>query len=391
MYKQFNLLDLVILLIKKKITLIKWIFSFTLIAVIVAFLLPKKYKSTTQFLISTQSVPSVGGLLSTLIPTAFGSSKLGAEQAAIFLKGRTIKEKIIKSFNFDSVYQTKVIEETLREVEANTLINENREGGFAFNPIITIELSFIDESPKRAQEVVSMYISTLDSIMTHINRQSSVAVFKVIDDQYQKNMLELAEAENRLKEFQEKTGIIQIEEQAKASIEALAVLKQKMIELELQKNLLEIQGGVNNFALNQINTQIAAVKKEYDKLVSKENTIATKTKNDGYFAIDQYPDLIQQYANAYRDVVVQNKLFEYIYPLYLQQLAQVENSNSGIQLVDPPSYPTYKDSPKRAIIIVGGTLAGFIFGMIHVLMIHFVNNSSAEVKEKLSYFGIREK
>jgi uncharacterized protein involved in exopolysaccharide biosynthesis len=379
MYKEFNLLDFLVLIFEKKKIVIKWVLALTFLSVVVAFFIPKKFKSTTQFFISTSSAPSLGGVLGSLIPTSFSSAKVSGEQALVFLNGRTIKEKIIEEFKIDSVNGFDYIEQSLRFVEGNTKLVETREGGFGFNPIISIELSYIDESPETAYNIVNRYLVHLDSLITATNKRSLLISFEIIKKQFEENQNSLKSAESALNEFQKQNGIIQIDEQAKARIESFALLKQKSLELELQKNIFEMQGLSKSTALNQINTQLMSLKTELDKVLQGTQSGQISFEH----SLNQYPDLLKNYGELYREVIVQNKIYEFIYPIYRQQIAQIDGINSGIQFIDKPSFPTYKDSPKRLLIILGGVIASLIFSVIHIVFQTFLNDASPETREKL--------
>jgi uncharacterized protein involved in exopolysaccharide biosynthesis len=61
----------------------------------------------------------------------------------------------------------------------------------------------------------------------------------------------------------------------------------------------------------------------------------------------------------FREATVQQEIYKVLLPQYEQQKMMVMESNSGIELIDQPNLPTYKEKPKRAFIVI----AGFFFGL----------------------------
>jgi uncharacterized protein involved in exopolysaccharide biosynthesis len=360
-----NLLDLLVKLVSNKRLIITIVFVFTLVSLVVSLLLPKYYKSDAKFIQVTNQQSGFGGLINSLIPVPVSNNKIGAERALIILTSREIQDKVIDRFNFDEVYKQDIQEFIREELTNNTQVEEVREGGLGFNPLIAVQISFWDREPERAQQVVEYYVQLLDSTLVDLNSRLNQQSFELIEDEYQSNLRDMAEAEKALNEFQNEFGVIEVTEQSKVLIQALAELKSKIVELDLQINatreLVSNTAELDNLILLRDSYQ-----KEYDKLI-KESDEELKASSDGVYSLKEFPDIILEYGRLFRELEVQNAIFERLYPQYRQQQMFLRDRESGISVIDRPNLPTYKDKPKRAFIVI----AGFMLGIFVALFVVF--------------------
>lgn len=375
--KEVNLLDVFLVLAKNKWFITKIVFSITLIALIISLVWPKTYKSTAQILPPVQQESlggSIGGVLGGLLPMKMSSDKLGSEAILVVLKSRKLREEVIEEFNFQEVYSSNIMEELLRKISANTELEEIRDGGFGFNPIVALEISFVDKDPERAHAVTEFYITKVDSIVRSLNKLNADESFDMISRRYEKNIADLARAEEELKHFQETYGILEVESQSKAIVETLADLRSSSIELELKINLLEQTVNENNSELVTLKRSQQELDRKYNEMV---NFSEINPQVDIFHSLQDMPDLSLQYMRKYREVIIQNKILEVVMPQYEQQQMLMNDSSRNIQIVDEASFPTYKHHPKRAIIV----LAGMFFSLFLSFIIIYIKETYRYSKE----------
>ncbi|MEX0684523.1 MAG: GNVR domain-containing protein [Balneolales bacterium] len=365
---EVNILDLILIMAKNKWFIFKIVFSITLLALIISLVWPKTYKSTAQFMppVQQKSLGSgLGGMLGGLLPMQTSSEKIGSESILVVLRSRSLRERVIDKFNFREVYETDIMEELLKEIDSNTKLEEVREGGFGFNPVVALELSFIDRDPERAQSVTSFYLSELDSIVRVLNRMNADESFAAIEGRYHKNLEDLARAEEEFKEFQETYGILQLDAQNRAIVEALADLRSSSIGLELKINLLEQAVNPNNVELVNMKRSKKELDRKFDEMIKYSEA---NPEVDVFHPLKDMPDLGLQFMRKYREVNIQSKILEVVLPQYEQQLMMRLDDSRNIQIVDEASFPTYKHKPKRAIIVLAGMFFSFILSMIIIFV-----------------------
>lgn len=367
--KSINLLDLLLSLVKQKWFIIRTVFFVTLIALVVSLLWPPTFKSDSIVMPVKASGPSLGGLAGlagNLMPLSFSGESINTEALSIILNSRTVRERIIEEFDLMEVYGHTVIEQTLRTLDNNTRINLVREGGFGFNPITAIQLSVVDREPERAQAMTAFYISFLDSVVTRLNDANTFERFQVIEKRYHQNLRELEEAELRFKAFQQEHGIIDIERQSSVLVQSMAGIAAQIMELDIEINLMRTRVEPGNPELNNMIRARAELERALQDLNTRgDREISESARFLPGFA--DVPDLALQYMRLYRDVVIQGKIYETIFPQYVQQQMLVESPRRNIQIIDVAHLPTYKDGPKRAFIVIGGFFFSLFISLFIVL------------------------
>ena len=380
-----NLLDFTLTAARYKGKIILIIFSITLVALIVSLLWPHTFKSSAKF---TQYDVSPGGGLSSLIgnfvqvPTM--SDRVSSEQALIILRSRTMLDSVIDEFDLHEVYGIEVREYVREELSNNTNITENREGGIGFSPIVSIDLSFLDRDPVRAQQIAQFYLDQLDIMMSDINRSNTQMAFEMFERRYQENLRDLESAENALVQFQRRHGILELESQLKVMIENIGEVKANIVAMDVQLNVARAALSNDASRVRELQTKRNELEGVYRDMIRQTNIQASDgeifyeetegTVEDIFPPLMNVPDLGVQYMRLFRELTVQEKIFELVYPQFEQQRAMLQEATLGLQIIDEPVVPTYKDSPSRALI----TIAGFLFSII----VAFFYTSFAEFTRK---------
>ena len=370
---EIQLLDALVVLAKHKMLVIKIVVSITLIALVVSLIWPKTYKSTATVLPPAQqrSMPGIAGALGGLLPISLGTEQqINPEVILTILNSRTLRVEMIEAFDLYEVYGSSITEELLISLQENIRIEERREGGFGFNPITSLAISVTDREPERAQQMAAFLVKRLDETVNEINRKNALEQFGVVRDRYQRNVEEMEVAENALKEFQETYGIIEVEEQARAVIETLAEIKARRIETEMMINVMRQSVSEDNADLRRLRRTLAELDRQYDEYVRKSDQEARAARV--LPPLLDVPDLALHYYRLLRDVTVQNKIYETLYPQYDFQQVMLEAEKRGIQIVDEAHLPTYKESPKRAFIVLGGMVFSIFLSMLVVFYRHTV-------------------
>lgn len=418
----FHVLDLLLLIASYRKRIVLIVFGITLAALGASLVWPKTYKSTVRFAqYNSGGAGMAGNLISSIVQMPMSSGRVSAEQSTIILRSRTMQDAVIDRFDLAEVYGISVREYVREELANNTVIEEAREGGIGFSPIVSVSLSVIDREPKRAMEIAEFYMMQLDSIMTGINRENAETTLKTYEKRYLQNVRDLEAAENALKVFQEKAGILEPEAQLRAMMSNIGELKAQMVGLDVQINIAKATLRESAPRVLELEKQREEVKKVYDDLI-----LASEKGFDGLMSVGagdvfvsegasgatsegasggvdgsesgaasggadvagrlfpplmEMPEIGLEFARLYRERTIQEKIYELIYPQYEQQKMMLEDTNSGIRLIDEANLPTYKHKPKRALIVIAGFLFSLFAAFFSVTFSEFVRRGEASGNE----------
>jgi uncharacterized protein involved in exopolysaccharide biosynthesis len=159
------------------------------------------------------------------------------------------------------------------------------------------------------------------------------------------NRAELASAEQRLKEYQEKQGVVLLSEQAKETAQAVGELYAKRMELDIKMAILEKTAGEGNPAYEQYKLE----RSEIDRRLAK------------------FPEMGLQSYRLFRDILIQQKILEFLIPMYEQARLEEHKDVPVVVVLDRAVPAERKAKPKRLLIMGASTLSALFLAILYVV------------------------
>ena len=174
---------------------------------------------------------------------------------------------------------------------------------------------------------------------------------------------ELTKAEEAMMKYQQSSGVIVLEEQAKRLIEAIAELRSRISAKNVEINSMRSYIRADNPQMRLAQSQLAAMQRELKTLEEEQRRVGgTRTSSgDINISVGEIPELSVEYQRYLRDLKIAGAKYDFMFGQYesarLGEIAEL----SMITVIDPAIPPDYKDKPSRAkITLVGGFLGGFL-------------------------------
>jgi len=232
---EISLLDLLIVLVRRGRDLLAGTVAAVVLATIVSFLLPNRFTATTIILPPQQNSSSAIALLGQLgsaNPLAsLAGSGLGLKNPndlqVAMLKSRTVEDAMIDRFNLMARYRELRKSDARKAFEKVTDIENGIKDGL-------IRISVTDKDPSRAAEMANAYVDEYKKLSATIAVTEASQRRLFFEQQLVQAKENLADAEEALKRTQQKTGLIQLDGQARAVIESVAQLRGQMAAKEVQ-------------------------------------------------------------------------------------------------------------------------------------------------------------
>ena len=142
------------------------------------------------------------------------------------LKSRTVADRLIERFGLQKLYDRPTLVDTRRVLEQRTAISHGRDG------IITVQ--FEDTDAARAAEIANAYIDELYKLTQTLAVTEAGQRRLFLEKQLKLTRDALADAEVELKKTQEATGLIKLDEQGRAIIDAVAKLRAQIAAKEVE-------------------------------------------------------------------------------------------------------------------------------------------------------------
>jgi tyrosine-protein kinase Etk/Wzc len=348
-------LDLLLLLARRRRFLLRFTLGAALLAVIVAWLLPNRYTATTVVLPPGQHSPGAALLsqlgassLSSYASDAFGIKNPARMYAALF-RTHTVEDAVIRRFGLMARYRKKTMVETRKKFEKrSSAVLGSRDG--------LIRIRVEDRSPQTAAEIANGYVEEFRKLSATLAVSEASQRRLFFQQRLRDAKQKLAAAEVAMKETEHSTGVLQIDSQARALIEAAANLRAQLVAKQVQVRAMRAYATEDNPELVLAKQQVAALRSQLDKLGGDG-----KDADSGLLVPKgRIPEAGMEYVRKLRDV----KYYETVTRLLARQfeMAQLDEAREGavIQVADPATPPDKKSSPHRAVIVILATLVAFL-------------------------------
>jgi capsule polysaccharide export protein KpsE/RkpR len=193
----------------------------------------------------------------------------------------------------------------------------------------------------------------------------------------------LAQAEQALRATQEKTGVIQLDGQAKAIIESVVTLRARMAAKQVQVDAMKAFATDQNPDLILANQELAGMRRQLSKMESQQSTsgdsVAIPTGN--------VPESGLEYVRRLRDVKYYESVFELLGKQY--EMAKLDEARQGsvVQTIDSAVEPDRKSSPRRGLILALTGVLAFLGSCLCALLTESVRRMKAvdpEQAERIS-------
>ncbi len=356
-----SLLDILILLAERKRLIIKITVCFAILAIAISLILPKTYTAMVT-LLPPQQNSSMSSLMTSQLGNLGGIAALAGGSLGIknpndmfvgMFKSRTVEDAMVQHFDLMKEYHTQYLLDSRRAFESHANVDDTGKDGL-------IKISIEDRDPKRAAELANGYVDQFRSLSQHlaITEASQRRVF--FERELEKAKNNLADAEEALKKTEQTTGVIQLDSQARALIESAASLRAQITEREVQIQGMETYATGQNAQLVQAQRELDGLRAQLAKLGGSEDS------SNGELIVPKgkVPEAGLEYVRKLRDVKYSETIFDILARQF--ELAKLDEAKEGalIQVVDPAVPPDRKSSPKRALIVICATFAGFLIGTI---------------------------
>ena len=229
---------------EKKKVIIPIIVICTVIATILAFVLPKTYESTSLVRIKGQNSTLSGyAALAGSLGINAGVNSTGTPESYIeMMKSRVVVEPIIAKVDLD--------EEDKEKMKLDDFIKKYLEIVNTKNTDL-IAISGYGKTPEEAQMVSQSVVDNFLVLMNNLNKEDNSIMLKFLNDRVAIAKEEMEMAENKLQAYQQEKGIYSPDDQAKALIERLSSYDTNIAQLEAQQQansakLQDVTGQLEN-------------------------------------------------------------------------------------------------------------------------------------------------
>lgn len=362
---EISLLDLMIVIAERKRVVLRTTLIFAVLAIVVSLLLPVQYTATLT-LLPPQEGSAMGAAMASQLGNLGGVAALAGgslglknpnDRYVAMLQSRTVEDAMVQRYGLMQEYRKRYLSDARRAFQDHTTVDGSGKDGLIH---ITVE----DHDAQRAAELANGYVDQYRGLSQHLATTEASQRRLFFQQELEQAKNNLANAEVGLEQSEQKTGVIQPDSQARALIESAATLRAQITAREVQIEGMQTYATGQNSELIQAQQELAGLRAQLAKLGGSEDSSGSEV----LIPKGLVPKAGMEYVRRLRDV----KYYETIFDILARQfeLAKLDEAKEGalIQVVDPAIPPDRRSFPKRSLIVLGATFAGFFIGVFIALI-----------------------
>lgn len=201
----------------------------TVIAIIVAFVLPKSYQSNTLVRIKSSNNSAMSGMAAMAAGFGIdvgGSSSASPENYIELMKSREVLEPIMEQVDMPEEDKEKLTTENF--IKKYLEITNTKKTDL-------INITAYGKTPEEAQMISQSVADNFLTLMTKLNKEGNSSTINFLNDRMAIAKEEMETSENKLQAYQQEKGIYSPDDQAKALIDRLSAYDTNIAQLEAQE------------------------------------------------------------------------------------------------------------------------------------------------------------
>jgi uncharacterized protein involved in exopolysaccharide biosynthesis len=260
--------------------------------------------------------------------------------------------------------------DTRKEFSDNSTIKTGKDG------LITIE--FDDEDPVRAAAIANAYVDELDKLTQTLAVTEAAQRRLFFERQLQQVKNDLSEAELALKKTQETTGLIKLDDQGRAIIEAVATIRAQISAKEVELRAMRTYTTEQNPDYVRTQQQLAGLRNELLKLERS----SVSGQGDIMLPTGKVPEAGLEYLRRYREIKYQEAIFELLARQF--EAAKIDEAKEAaiVQVVDRAIQPDKKSKPRRALIVMVITVVGAVVSILLSLLLETITGARSPSEQQ---------
>jgi len=331
---------------------------------------PNWYAATLTVIPSQRGQDTAAMAIAARIPAAPDRFRTDVQRIQAGLRSSSVADEVIAKFNLQTRYGRSHPEHTRAELWQHCSTTVDRKSGL-------VSLTCEDKVPQFAKDMTTYFGEVGNKVFGRVSASSAREERTFLEQQVQKARADVDDASRKLRDFQERHKIIDLPEQTKAVISAMAQLKGEMLSKQLELSYLSGFSSRAEASVVQLQQQIAIMESKLKQLENSQMVQAGSSTptNAGSAAKENFfpnamnvPELRFELEQLMRE----QKIRETVFALMTQrfEMAKIDEARdtSTFQILDYPTLPTAKSRPRRTRIAATGVIAGLAASGLWILI-----------------------
>jgi capsule polysaccharide export protein KpsE/RkpR len=286
------------------------------------------------------------------------AGKTPDEMYVSLLKSDTVYRALAKRFDLQKRYEVETYESLRGAMPKFIRVSSDKKSS-----VITVEVD--DKDPKFAADLANAHSTEITKLLSRLAISEAQQRRVFFEQQLKDTKENLIQAEQTLRQVQEKSGMVVLDKQAEAIIKAAAELKTRIAEREVKLKVLRTGATAENPDVQMLSSELQALRGE---LARMESASQRAGKGGGLdIPVGGLPAAAVDYARAMREVKFQETMLASMLRQY--EVAKLDEAKDApaLQQIDVAQPPDRKSKPTRSVIVLATTLLALLGSSMWVI------------------------
>jgi capsule polysaccharide export protein KpsE/RkpR len=228
-----------------------------------------------------------------------------------------------------------------------------------------VQLSCEEKDPRFVQQVLAFFADYGNQVFRRVGVSSASEQVRFLEKRVGELRAEADESAGKMRAFQEKYQIVDIETQTKAVVGAMASLNSQRISKQLELEYARTFASGDEASTRQLESQLTLVDRKLRALESEQQVNTNPSPESkhqagaGLFpAALSVPKLRAEFETLYRERKVAEATLIFALERLESAKADEARDTSTFLVLDPPALPTRHSRPKRLVTVGLAVLVG---------------------------------
>jgi capsule polysaccharide export protein KpsE/RkpR len=342
---------------------------FVALGVAYASLAPKWYVSSLSVVPARPSKASglssvlggeLGGLAAGL--DSGSGSTADPQRIAAVLQSNAVADAVIERFNLKSRYRADYVEDAREDLWRHCSVKSIPKPS-------VVQVTCEDKDPVFAREMLTFLVQRGNEVFRGVSVSSASEEARFLESRVAQLRTQADSTSDKMRDFQERHGIVDLETQAKSVVSALAGLQGQRINKQLELEYAQTFSSGDESSIRALEMQLALVTAKVRSLedvsVAPNKAAYKNSARPGVFPKAlEVPQLRAEFEKLYRD----RRVAEASLIVSLERLENARANEardvSTFLVMDPATLPTKHDRPKDRVLVALFTILGLLVSIL---------------------------
>jgi uncharacterized protein involved in exopolysaccharide biosynthesis len=290
-------------------------------------------------------------------------------------KSSEVAQRVVKDLDLAKLWGVKRQSDCLAILAQNMKIES-----VGRNQSEVYRLSVTDKDPQLAFRITESYLRSLQETNTAMNVNAVRTFLRFLDDKIAQTKADRNKAEEELRDFKIKHGILEMRRQSDAIVQGIATLQVELTKAETELRVLEKQFTRIDPEVVRLQSKIDIYRQRIRQLqgydVGADSGSGTKTREQELSGptLLEIPALADKMSELEQKVQIQTDIYKLLITQYESSRIEATREARLIQVLDKPTIPEDPEPQGTAAAVTGAGVLGLILTVLIAFLLEKIRN-----------------